>query len=146
MLYYSFSHMITIAMLVVAAVHAAVPSPPLALPSAPAAVLVLVLDDSAIGDANGALEQERFWVMAPPPPAPFRFPCPSCSRMVAACEFACRIHRRQTPGSLVSCMSASWPASKIRSSESLRRLSCYRWSAAQKSARALPIFCLVLWL
>ena len=32
----------------VAAVHAAVPSPPLALPSAPAPVLVLVLDDSTI--------------------------------------------------------------------------------------------------
>ena len=69
-------------MLVVAAGHAAVPSPSLALPSAP--VLVLVLDDSAIGDANGAVEQERFWAMAPPPPAPFRFPSPSCSRMVAA--------------------------------------------------------------
>ena len=80
-------------MLVVATVHAAVPSPPLALPSAPAPVLVLVLDDSTIGDANGALEQERFWVMAPPPPAPFRFPSPSCFRMVAACELACRIHQ-----------------------------------------------------
>ena len=70
----------------VAAVHAAVPSPSLALPSAPAPVLVLVLvfGDSTIGDANGAPEQERFWVMAPPPPAPFRFPSPSCSRMVAA--------------------------------------------------------------
>ena len=65
--------------------------------------------DSAIGDANGALEQERFWVMAPPPPAPFRFPSPSCSRMVAACEFACRIHRRQTPGSSVSCMRGNSP-------------------------------------
>ena len=34
-------------------------------------VLVLVLDDSVLGDANGALEQARFWVMAPPPSAPF---------------------------------------------------------------------------
>ena len=70
-------------------------------------VLVLVLDDSTIGDANGAVEQERFWAMAPPPPAPFRFTSPSCFRMVAACELACRIHRRQTPGSSLSCMSAS---------------------------------------
>ena len=68
-------------MLVVAAGHAAVPPPSLALPSAP----VLVLDDPTIGDANGALGQERFWAMAPPPPAPFRFPSPSCFRMVAAC-------------------------------------------------------------
>jgi hypothetical protein len=70
-------------MLVVAAGHAAVPSPSLALPSAPVLVLVLVLDDSIIGDANGAVGQERFWAMAmamaPPPPAPFRFPSPSTS-------------------------------------------------------------------
>ena len=93
-------------MLVVAAGHAAVPSPSLALPSAPVLVLVLVLDDSIIGDANGAVGQERFWAMAmamaPPPPAPFRFPSPSCFRMVAACELACRIHRSQTPGSSLS--------------------------------------------
>ena len=60
-------------MLVVAAGHAAVPSPSLALPSAPVLVLVLVLDDSIIGDANGAVGQGRFWAMAlamaPPPPA-----------------------------------------------------------------------------
>ena len=51
-------------MLVVAAGHAAVPSPSLALPSAPVLVLVLVLDDSIIGDANGAVGQGRFWAMA----------------------------------------------------------------------------------
>ena len=72
-------------MLVVAAGHAAVPPPSLALPSAPVLVLVLVLDDPTMGDANGALGQGRFWAMAPPPPAPFRFPSPSCFRMVAAC-------------------------------------------------------------
>ena len=52
-------------MLVVAAGHAAVPSPSLALPSAPVLVLVLVLDDSTVGYANGALGQGRFWAMAP---------------------------------------------------------------------------------
>ena len=68
---------------VMAVVHMAacmaVPPPawPPALPSRTfvlVLVLVLVLGDSAIGDANGALGQGRFWVMAPPPSAPFRFP------------------------------------------------------------------------
>ena len=51
--------------------------PPPALPSRTfvlVLVLVLVLGDSAIGGANDALGQGRFWVMAPPPSAPFRFP------------------------------------------------------------------------
>ena len=70
-----------------AVVHMAVPPP--ALPSRTfvlVLVLVLVLGDSAIGDANGALGRGRFWATAPPPSAPFRFPNPSCSRMAAACE------------------------------------------------------------
>ena len=124
----------------------AVPPPawPPALPSRTfvlVLVLVLVLGDSAIGDANGALGRGRFWATAPPPSAPFRFPNPSCSRMAAACELACRIHRRQTPGSSVSCMSAPWPAAKIRFSELLRRLSSCRSSATQKSATALLQSC-----
>ena len=103
---------------VMAVVHMAacmaVPPPawPPALPSRTfvlVVVLVLVLGDSAIGDANGALGRGRFWATAPPPSAPFRFPNPSCSRMAAACEFACRIHRRQTPGSSVSCMRGNSP-------------------------------------
>ena len=74
---------------VMAVVHMAacmaVPPPawPPALPSRTfvlVVVLVLVLGDSAIGDANGALGRGRFWATAPPPSAPFRFPNPSCSR------------------------------------------------------------------
>ena len=76
-------------------------------------VLVLVPGDSAIG-RNGALGQGRFWVMAPPPPAPFRFPSPSCFRVAAACELACRIHRRQAPGSSVSCILAGREDSLLR--------------------------------
>ena len=73
---------------VMAVVHMAacmaVPPPawPPALPSRTfvlVVVLVLVLGDSAIGDANGALGRGRFWATAPPPSAPFRFPNPSCS-------------------------------------------------------------------
>ena len=77
---------------VMAVVHMAacmaVPPPawPPALPSRTfvlVVVLVLVLGDSAIGDANGALGRGRFWATAPPPSAPFRFPNPSCSRTTA---------------------------------------------------------------
>ena len=71
---------------VMAVVHMAacmaVPPPawPPALPSRTfvlVVVVVLVLGDSAIGDANGALGRGRFWATAPPPSAPFRFPNPS---------------------------------------------------------------------